>query len=151
MIAAQEQRIAFAEPLLELHEAATVFARFAFGDERRFLLAERINVEVVAAAAKPTGTAQRVALAVEPESAVSLDKLALDPVALPAMSCAAAATSSLRCDGGSVIGGDRSPNFILTPGLQAATCEARFSVGHALAACDLPVRALYQAAEWLTL
>src|SRR5260370_1350394 len=44
----------------------------------------------------------------------------------------------LRMAVGGVIGVDRSANFITTPGLQAATCEARFSVGHDAAASRLP-------------
>src|SRR5215510_3519936 len=54
-------------------------------------------------------------------------KLGVSPVAV--------GLGRLRCVGESIIGGDRSPNFITTPGLQAATCGARFFVGHLRRRC----------------
>src|SRR5262249_28437913 len=94
--ALEHEQIVFAEPAFELHEAAAVPARLAFGKERRCFTAERIDVEVVTAATKPARTGQRIPLGMTADSAVRLDDLALNAIALPAMASTAhgAGTSS---------------------------------------------------------
>src|SRR5262245_20039710 len=89
VIAAKEEQIVFAEPAFELHEAAAVPARLAFGNERRCFTAERIDVEVVAAATKPARTGERIAFGMNADSAVRVDDLALNAIALPAMASTA--------------------------------------------------------------
>ena len=74
---------------LELHEAAAVPARLAFGNERRCFTAERIDVDVVTAATKAARTGERIALGMNSDSAVRLDDLALNAIALPAMASTA--------------------------------------------------------------
>jgi len=93
VVAAQEQRVVFAEPAFELDEAAAVPARLAFGNERRCFTAERIDVDVVTAATKPTRTGERIALGMNVDNAVRLDDLALNAIALPAMGTAHVGTS----------------------------------------------------------
>jgi hypothetical protein len=85
IVPSQEQQIVFAEPALELHEASAVPARLAFRNERRCFTAERINVDVMTAATKPACTGERIALGMNADSAVRLDDLALNAIALPAM------------------------------------------------------------------
>src|SRR5215813_4652720 len=90
VVALKHEQIVFAEPAFELHEAAAVRARLAFGNERRCFTAERIDVDVVAAATKPACTGERIALGRNADSAVRLDDLALNAIALPAMASSAA-------------------------------------------------------------
>jgi hypothetical protein len=85
VVALEHEQIIFAEPAFELHEAAAVPARLAFGNKRRCFTAECIDVDVVTAATKPARTRERIALGMNTDSAVRLDDLAFNPVALPAM------------------------------------------------------------------
>src|SRR5262249_37143598 len=85
VVALEHEQIVFPEPAFELHEAAAVPARLAFGNERRCFTAERIDVDVVAAATKSARTGERIALGMNAERAVRLDDLALNAIALPAM------------------------------------------------------------------
>src|SRR5262249_50001846 len=89
IVPSQEQQIVFAEPTPELHQTAAAPARLAFGNERRCFTAERIDVDVVTAATKPARTGERIALGMNAESAVRLDDLSLNAVALPAMASTA--------------------------------------------------------------
>src|SRR5262249_2596126 len=89
IVPSQEQQIVFAEPAFELYEAAAVPARLAFGNERRCFTAERIDVDVVIAATKPARTGERIALGMNAESAVRLDDLALNAIALSAIASTA--------------------------------------------------------------
>src|SRR5262249_19484376 len=89
VVALEHEQIVFAEPAFELHEAAAVSARLAFGNERRCFTAERIDVDVVTAATKPARTGQRIPLGMNADSAVRLDDLALNAIALPAMASTA--------------------------------------------------------------
>ena len=57
--------------------------------ERRCFTAERIDVDVVTAATKPVRTGERIALSMNADSAVRLDDLALNAIALPAMASTA--------------------------------------------------------------
>ena len=67
MVAAQKQRVELAEPAFQLDKTRAVFARLDFGDERSGFAAERIDIDVVAAAAELAGAGQRVALGVNVE------------------------------------------------------------------------------------
>src|SRR5262249_32559090 len=89
VVALEHEQIVFAEPTFELHETTAVPARLAFGNERRCFTAERIDVDVVAAATKPARTGERIALGMNVDSAVRLDDLALNAIALPAMASSA--------------------------------------------------------------
>src|SRR5262245_28409356 len=89
VVALKHEQIVFAEPAFELHEAPAVPARLAFGNERRCFTAERIDVDVVTAATKPARTGERIALGMNADSAVRLDDLALNAIALPAMASSA--------------------------------------------------------------
>jgi hypothetical protein len=92
MVAAYEQRVELAEPCLKRGEAGAVLARLHLGNERCYLAAEGVDIEVVAAAAETARAAERVTLGMNTEGAVTLDKLALDPVALSAVTGAAHGT-----------------------------------------------------------
>src|SRR5215831_8864619 len=89
VVALEHEQIVFAEPAFELHEAAAVPARLAFGNERRGFTAERIDVDVMTAATKPARTGERITLGMNADSAVRLDDLALNAIALPAMASTA--------------------------------------------------------------
>jgi hypothetical protein len=89
MVATKNEEVIFAEPAFELYEAAAVLARLAFGDKRRFLAAESVNVEVVSAATKAAGATERVALGMDANSAVRFDDLAFDTIAFASVTCAA--------------------------------------------------------------
>src|SRR5262245_37940692 len=89
IVPSQEPQIVFPEPAFELHEAAAVPARLAFGNERRCFTAERIDVDVVTAATKPARAGERITLGMNADSAVRLDDFALNAIALPAMASTA--------------------------------------------------------------
>ena len=61
MIAAQEQKIEFAQPAVELREALTGFSRLDLSDQRRGVLAVRVDVDVgaIALANEPHPTGAR--------------------------------------------------------------------------------------------
>jgi hypothetical protein len=64
------------------------------GKERRCSRPSRIDVYVVTAATKPRRTGERIPLSMDADSAVRLDDLALNAIALPAMTGAAHAAVS---------------------------------------------------------
>ena len=66
-IAAEEERIVFAEPFLELREAAAVFARLHLGNDRCFFATMHIQINVMPGAAEAAGagstfSSQRLAI-----------------------------------------------------------------------------------------
>src|SRR5438034_217842 len=75
--------------LFQRGKAGAVLSALHFGNKRRFLPAERIHVNVVTAATKPARTGERIALGMNTDSAVRLDDLALNAIALPAMASTA--------------------------------------------------------------
>src|SRR5262249_9352175 len=91
MIAAKDEQVVVAQPFLKRGEAGAVLAGLALGDERRFVPTEHVEVQVVTGAREAAGAGQRIALGMNTEGAVTLDKLALDPVAFPAVTSAATA------------------------------------------------------------
>jgi hypothetical protein len=74
---------------------AAVLARLHLGDERRFVLAESIDVDVVPAAAKPGGPAERVAFCLHAQLGVARHYLALAAVSLSSVSRAGHVTATL--------------------------------------------------------
>src|SRR5262249_45942410 len=81
VLALEHEQLVSPDPASELHETPAVPARLAFGNERRCFTAERIDVDVVAAATKPACTGERIALGRNADSAVRLDDLALNAIA----------------------------------------------------------------------
>jgi hypothetical protein len=77
MVAAKHEQVVFAEPCLKRGEAGAVLARLHLGNERCFLAAEGVDIEVVTAASEAAGAGQRIALGMNTEGAVTLDNLAL--------------------------------------------------------------------------
>src|SRR5262249_36670064 len=89
IIPAKEQRVIFPEPFFEGDESGAILPAFHFGNGRRLLRSEQVQVDVMAAAAKPTCAGKRIAFGADPECVVAIDYLNLDAVALPAMAGAA--------------------------------------------------------------
>src|SRR5262245_57807602 len=89
VISAQEQRIVFAKPFFERREASAILSRLHFRDRWRLIVSEEIKIDVMPSATKPTGAGQRIPFCVNADSAVRLDDLALNAIALPAMASTA--------------------------------------------------------------
>src|SRR5262249_20149913 len=66
-----------------------------FGDGGGFLRAEDVEINVVAAATKPAGTAQGITLAVDAEDAMAVDNFALTSIADATLTGAAHGLGSL--------------------------------------------------------
>src|ERR1700704_684457 len=64
-VLAQEQRIVFAKPILQRYETAAVLASFHLRRDRRLIGAKHVDVDVMAAAAKPAGARQRITLGMD--------------------------------------------------------------------------------------
>jgi hypothetical protein len=56
VVAPKEKGVVFGKPALKLDEPTTIPAGIAFGDERRLVLAEDVQVEVMGTAAEPAGS-----------------------------------------------------------------------------------------------
>src|SRR6516162_6081775 len=89
MIPAQEKNVVGAEPALHHGETGAESAWLYFGDKRSLISSKNIDVDVVAAAAKPTRARQRVAFGMNAERASLAHDLSLDDAASAAMSGAA--------------------------------------------------------------
>ena len=84
-VSLQEQRIKITKPFFQCGEAGAVLTRFHFGDERRLVGAERVNVDVMSTTSKSTGSRQWIAFGLDAECSVQGDDLALDAIALATM------------------------------------------------------------------
>src|SRR5262249_55622508 len=143
------------EPCLKRGEAGAVLARLHLGNERCFLTAEGVDIEVVAAAAETARAAERVTLGMNTEGAVTLDKLALDPVAFPAVTNAAHDPPLLQST--SALGRTRLISVSMPP-LLIAGCQSRPPQTSVAMTCAGPnmrvrlaLRAVLRAAKWALL
>jgi hypothetical protein len=92
--------LAIAEPLFEYGKARAGCASLHFGDERWLVLAQRVNVNVMPAAAEVAGAGQWVSLGMNTECLVPSDDLTLE--ARPFLTMAGAAYRCAPSVGGGV-------------------------------------------------
>ena len=100
IISAQKQRVELGEPFLQLNKTRAVLSRLDLGDERSGLATERIQIDVVSAAAEPAGAGQGVTFGVNVDALVEINDLTFRAISLLTMPgaahCAASSSDSAQ-------------------------------------------------------
>src|SRR5262249_34882633 len=89
-VATKEKPVKIREPLFERCKALAVTPTFALEYGRRFIGAVEVEIDIVTGATEARGAGAWIAFTAKPKLAVSVDKLALNAIALPAMASSAA-------------------------------------------------------------
>jgi hypothetical protein len=81
MIAAKEQHVVIRQPAFELYKSAAALPGLHFGNQRRFVTAANVDVDVVTFVLIAGRTRKRDPFGVDADCLVEIDDLPLDPIA----------------------------------------------------------------------